>query len=880
MLRKINWHPTQLGSLILVAICSACLPVSDGRLSAADTALAQTYQSDTDEALYHQNFRHNSIAEKQFVSQLLNSMSLEQKVAQMVQAEISEITPEQAGQYGIGSVLNGGGSFPYKNKHASREQWLTLANDYYAKSHTIPLLWGTDAIHGHNNRFGATLFPHNIGLGAANNPALTKQVYAQTAKDVRSTGIKWVFAPTVAVAQDARWGRTYESFSEDPALVSQLGVAAVEGLQGDGLGSLAAQHTVIASAKHFVGDGATINGIDQGNAELSEEELLRIHGSSFQQAIDRGVQTVMASFNSWNGEKVHGHEYLLTTTLKQRMGFNGFVIGDWNGHGQITGCSNDDCAQAINAGVDMLMAPKDWQALIANTLNAVNSGQIKMARIDDANRRILSVKYRAGLFDTEQRLQPTLSEEQLDRLDQQSRLVAREAVQQSLVLLKNNDATLPIPRTSKVLLIGSAADNIAMQSGGWSLTWQGDGNNNSDFPGGTSIKQAFERALDQQGKLEFLSIAKLQAILELRSDEASAIALEDFDTAVFVYGEAPYAEGAGDLRELRLPNNHYAYLGAMKALSERGLSISSVLLTGRPLSANEFINASDAFVVAWLPGTEASGISDVLIADQSGTAKYDFTGRLPFTWPAAAKDTNLRSIDQTGDIQTENEQFPLGYGLSYKRPSQLAQLIEHDANQRQQLVVNGTLPIFVKSVSDPWVLYVGDDENWSVNVKGNSGATANNKTLTVSSTDNLTQEDARKLRWSALKYAQFYFQHQQGVNITELAKNNGALTFKVKVEVPPDDAVDLRMDCHYPCMGQLDFTSFLRKLPRDEWQSVAVDLDCFAKQGAVLSQINTPFLIGTSGKLSLEIADISIQTPEKVDKRYQCAGFTAQTALN
>ena len=832
-------------------------------------------------------FVHASQAEKVFVEELIETLTLEQKIGQMVQAEINAITPEEAARYFIGSVLNGGGSFPDANMHASRAEWVDLANRYYQGSNSdentlnrnIPILWGTDAVHGHNNVYGATIFPHNIGLGAANNPELTTMVFAATARDVRTTGIKWNFSPTVAVAQNPRWGRTYESFSESPAIVSQLAEAAVVGLQGDNA-DVSSNERVIATAKHFIGDGGTLNGVDQGDVVLDESQLLALHGDSFQRAIDAGVQTVMASFNSWKGDKLHGHHYLLSEVLKEDMGFNGFVIGDWNGHAQVPGCSRSSCADSINAGVDMLMAPKDWKALIANTQRDVEQGRIPLSRIDDANRRILSVKYRAGLFQPDYARQVALPQQAIDSLNSKNREIARQAVRESMVLLKNNGSVLPVPSTDRLLVVGDHADSIAALSGGWSLTWQGDGTTNKDFPNGQTVFQAINSALTAGG-----GQATLKTIEELRSlianDQALSQLSRAYDKVIMVYGERPYAEGGGDLAELRLPNRTMAYAEALERLQNANISTISLLISGRPLSVNRYINASDAFVAGWLPGTEANGIADVLIGKQDGSARYDFSGTLPFSWPRYAKHEEFnhnQSQLPPGDHNQENHlpaQFQLGYGLTYTDTIELAALEDLDKQEAAALVVNGMLPIFMKTVYEPWELYVGDEENWSVGITGNRGATENRQTLTVHATDNETQEDARKLSWSAEQYGQFYFQYQPGVDISSLASKNGALAFKVKVDTPPNNSVDLRMDCHYPCMGQLDVGDFLRGLPMNQWQDVAIDLSCFAQQGAQLNQINTPFLIGTSGELSIEIADIMIAANTTADQSIQCPRYTA-----
>ena len=389
------------------------------------------------------------------------TMTLEQKVAQMIQPEIRNISVEDMRKYGFGSYLNGGGAFPDDNKHATPDDWVALAERLYQASvddsvdgSTIPTMWGTDAVHGHNNVVGATLFPHNIGLGAANNPELVEKIAHTTAKEVMATGIDWVFAPTVAVVRDDRWGRTYESYSEDPTIVREYAAAVVKGLQGAADKDFLSDQRVISTVKHFVGDGGTVGGDDQGDNVASEQALFDIHAQGYVGGLTAGAQSVMASFNSWNGEKLHGHKYLLTDVLKERMGFDGFIVGDWNGHGQVKGCSNDSCADAINAGLDIFMVPSDWKVLYDNTLAQVNNGTIAMSRIDDAVRRILRVKVRAGLFEKPSPANRPLSGDRSLIGKQEHREIAQQAVRESLVLLKNKANTLPLDGGKRILVAG------------------------------------------------------------------------------------------------------------------------------------------------------------------------------------------------------------------------------------------------------------------------------------------------------------------------------------------------------------------------------------------------------------------------------------------
>ncbi len=588
------------------------------------------------------------------VDSILSRMTLEQKVGQMVQAEIQSVTPADVRDYHLGSVLNGGGSYPNRSRASSVTDWLALADAFHDASMdtshggaAIPVIWGTDAVHGDNNVAGATLFPHNIGLGAARDPELIQRIGEATAREVAATGIDWTFAPTVAVVRDDRWGRTYEGYSEDPEIVSQYAGRMVTGLQGSAGSSdfLSSSH-VVATAKHFIGDGGTDQGIDQGDNLSSEQQLLDIHAQGYLSALEAGVQTIMASYNSWQGAKVHGSRYLLTDVLKGRLGFDGFVVGDWNGHAQVPGCSNESCPAAINAGVDMIMVPEDWKGFLANTLRQVRSGEIDQARIDDAVRRILRVKMRAGAFDGVPPSSRPLAGDATLVGAADHRNLAREAVRQSLVLLKNRGNLLPLARNLNVLVAGDGADNIGKQSGGWSVTWQGTETTNVDFPGATSIFAGIREAVTAGG-----------GSVTLSADGSFA---ERPDVAVVVYGEDPYAEYEGDLESLNFSAQHGANLELLRRLKEQGIPIVSVLLSGRPLWVNPELNASTAFVAAWLPGTEGGGVADVLFRDSEGKVSFDFTGRLSYSWPS---DPSGPSPNR-GDPDYE-PLFPFGFGLTY-----------------------------------------------------------------------------------------------------------------------------------------------------------------------------------------------------------------------
>ena len=584
------------------------------------------------------------------IDTLLAKMSLEQKVGQMIQAEIKSISPDDAAKYHIGSILNGGGSWPTNKADGPLAAWLSMANLFYGASMdtgdgrmAIPIIWGTDAVHGHNNVVGATIFPHNVGLGAANNPELMRDIGTATAREVAVTGIDWTFAPTVAVAKDIRWGRTYESYSQDPKVVASLAKEMILGLQGHpALGNFLSQQKVVVTAKHFIGDGGTTGGDDQGETTLSEEDLSRIHGQGYVQALGVGAQTVMASFNTWNGEKIHGHKYLLTDVLKGKMGFDGFVVGDWNGHEQIPGCSKTSCAQAINAGVDLIMVPEDWKAFLENTIKQVENEEISIDRIDDAVRRILRVKLKAGLFEDGKPSAHELAGRAKLLGHPDHRAIARQAVRESLVLLKNENI-LPIKAKSKVMVVGSGSDNLAIQSGGWTVTWQGRDletrivNPRDYYKGHTSILEGIQSAVDKAG-----------GTIETNASSAA-------DVAIVVFGEEPYAEFDGDLGSTDFPVTDDKNFKLIQSLKERNIAVVTVFLSGRPRGVDAIIEASDAFVAAWLPGSEGAGVADVLVAGQDNKARYDFKGNLPFDWPRSGATQEMASPVK----------FKYGYGLTY-----------------------------------------------------------------------------------------------------------------------------------------------------------------------------------------------------------------------
>lgn len=591
------------------------------------------------------------------IKAIVAGMSVAQKVGQMTQPDISAATPDDVRRYYLGGILNGADSQPFGARFATFKQWREATRLYHAAALTtdmparIPLIWGTDAVHGHGIVRGASIFPHNIGLGAAHDAELVGEIGAAVGAQVRATGIDWVFAPTLAVLQNYRWGRSYESYSSDPALVREYAASFVGALQGNFTGAANA----VATAKHFIGDGGTDCGVDRGVNLSSQAQMIGTHAQGYVGALGAGVQTVMASYNSWNDRqsghdygKMHGAHTLLTDVLKGRMGFDGFIVSDWNGIGEVTGCSVDDCARAINSGIDMMMVPEQWKSFIANTIKQVNDGEIPLARIDDAVTRILRVKMRAGLFD---RRPDELYGDEATLL---ARPLARRAVRESLVLLKNNGHALPLAANKKILVVGRSADSLRNQAGGWSLDWQGTKNTNADFPAGETILAGIREAAGNANVVY--------------SEDAATVSPADFDVIIAIVGEDPYAEMKGDMVSpalLSLTGQHPEDWAVFDKVAGHGKPVITLLVSGRPLYVNDLINRSDAFVAAWLPGTEGKGIADVLFADAQGHARYDFRGTLPFAWP--------RSPCQDSFAGKARPLFERGYGLRYTHSPRLAQ---------------------------------------------------------------------------------------------------------------------------------------------------------------------------------------------------------------
>lgn len=792
------------------------------------------------------------------VEKLLAAMSVEEKIGQMIQPEIRHTTPQDVKDFHLGSVLNGGGSVPNAKRYCKAADWVAMADGYYHASmdtsddkQAIPIMWGTDAVHGVGNFVGATLFPHNIALGAANNPELIRQIGEITAREIATSGLDWDFSPTIAVVRDDRWGRTYESYSEDPQRVREYAGTMVEGLQGAAASEeFLDQFHVIATAKHFLGDGGTVNGIDRGDNRDDEVTLRDIQAAGYMSALAAGVQTVMASFNSWHGERMHGHQYLLTEVLKTQMGFDGLVVGDWNGHGFISGASVLDCPQAINAGLDIFMvADPDWKTLYHNTLAQVKSGVISMARTNDAVRRILRVKLRAGLFEKgAPSTRPLAGRDDLVGAPEH-RVVARQAVRESLVLLKNKGGLLPLSPHSKVLVTGDGADNISKQTGGWSVTWQGTGNTMDDFPGATTIWMGIEQAV---------SAASGQAMLS-----ADGSFSEKPDVAVVVFGEDPYAEMQGDVQNLLYKPANNSDWELLKKLKAQGIPVVALFITGRPLWVNKELNASDAFAVIWQPGTEGAGIADVIFKTGADTganrAQHDFTGRLTFSWPKRPAQGPLNIGDEDYDPL-----FAYGYGLSYGDVSQIGDDLSEEGMAIQK--TSDVLEIFNRRPMAPWQIEIEGGRNDRVPANGNVTSVS---TVTVSAVDRDVQEDARRVVWNGTGLGLVALATSNRQVLIDYLDQGGALIVDLKIDQAPSEDVILRLGCGPSCNSDLVITEEICALAHRGWQTLAIDLarfpDVGSNFGLVLAPqdffrlVLEPFGLVTLGTLDLTFSQVRIE---------------------
>jgi len=588
-----------------------------------------------------------SVSVDKRVEDLLSRMTREEKLGQMTLVEKNSITPDSVEKFFIGAVLSGGGGYPSDNSAAG---WAEMVNDFQqgalATRLAIPLIYGVDAVHGHNNVFGATIFPHNIGLGATRNLDLVSRIGEITAIELIATGIYWDYAPVLAAPQDIRWGRTYEGYSEDFELVNMLGNAFIEGLQGN----LGEPNSVLATPKHYIGDGRTIwgtsalgaNHIDRGDARVDEETLRAVDLPPYIEAIENGVLSIMVSYSSWNGEPLHSHKYLITEVLKDELGFEGFVVSDWGGIDLIADDYYEAVVAAINAGVDMNMVPQNYPLFIDTLNTAVENGAVPVERIDDAVRRILRAKFAMGLFE-----RPFSDPVLIEAVGSEAhRAVARQAVSESLVLLRNEHQALPITHDTEVIFVaGQAADDIGIQAGGWTIEWAGGIGN---ITTGTTLLEGINTTAPDTTQVHYNPLGLFNRVTD--ENEEALIA----DVGIAVISEFPYVEWEGDNAFLEVSETDVAMVERMRERSEK---LIVILISGRPILITEQLLVADAFVAAWLPGTEGDGVAEVLFGN------VPFVGQLPYTWPRHLGQIPF-DFDDLPTTGCDAPLFPFGYGLT------------------------------------------------------------------------------------------------------------------------------------------------------------------------------------------------------------------------
>ena len=784
------------------------------------------------------------------VQAILARMTVEQKVGQIIQADIASVTPEDVRRYRLGSVLNGGNSGPGGDDLAPAEKWLELADAFYDASMdvavgepAIPIVWGTDAVHGHSNIIGATIFPHNVGLGATRDPELIERIGQVTAVEIRVTGQEWTFAPTVAVPQDYRWGRAYEGYSSDPSLVAAYVGSMIRGLQGPPSTSpILAGPYVAASTKHYLADGGTTDGRDQGDAAISELELRLIHGAPYIPAIENGVATIMTSFSSWNGVKLSAHRGLVTDVLKGRMNFDGMVITDWNAHGQVAGCSNASCPRAVDAGIDMFMAPDSWRMFYDSTLAQVRDGTIAMDRLDDAVARVLRLKERLGLFEMGKPSQRALSGEYHLLGAPDHRAVAREAVRKSMVLLKNT-GVLPLQPGGRILVAGDAANDIARQSGGWTLSWQGTGLENDLFPGATSLWSGIEQAATATGGSAQLS--------------EDGTFTQRPDAAIVIFGETPYAEFQGDIATLQLRPELRGPIATMRRLKEQGIPVVAVMITGRPLYVNEALNTADAFVAAWLPGSEGAGVADMLFAGADGEPAFEFQGLLPTAWPATARHGGATL-------------FPFGYGMRYADGPAAWTPLPEDSGVSDDGGDSGVF--FERGVpASSWSLTVSQADGTNALRVTTVPAEALDGRVRIAATDHGVQEGARSFavdahaRGAAIELSTF-----DPIDLSRETNGDMLLLTTVRRDAPIARTLSMAVSCDSAPCGEAVPVREFGALALGEWQTVGVLLKCFRATGADMTRITAPFRIATDGAAEISIARVALGSLSEADVIADC----------
>lgn len=784
------------------------------------------------------------------VTELLSQMTLEEKIGQMMQPDIKAVSLDDVTRYHLGSVLNGGSAGPHGDLRAPAQDWLAAADNYYNASMAvtpgrpaIPVLWGIDAVHGHGHIIGATLFPHNIGLGAMRDPDLVRRAGEITAQEIRITGQDWTFAPTIAVVRDDRWGRTYEGFSEDPQIVAANAAAVVEGLQGKpGTADFLKNGHVLASIKHFLGDGGTDQGVNEGNTIYSEPAARDLFGPPYQAAIKAGAENVMVSYSGWRGTKMHVQKGLVTDVLVGRMGFDGFVVSDYQAIDRVPGCTVDNCPQAANAGIDMFMTADNWKGLYGNLVNQVSSGQIPMARIDEAVSRILRVKILSGLMTAGRpSARPYAGHYELLGSDDH-RAVARQAVRESLVLLKNDGGLLPLSPRSHVLVAGDGANSMTKQTGGWTITWQGTATTRADFPHAATIYDGIKANVEAAGGTAMLS------------EDGSF--RERPDVAIVVFGEDAYAEGKGDISTLEYQPADKRDLRLLQRLQAQGIPVVAVFLSGRPLYVTPEINASNAFVAAWLLGSEGEGVSDLLFSNGDGSVAYDFRGKLSFSWPRAPDQFALNA-----GVEPYYPLFPLGYGLSYGTPVNIGRLPEGIARNVSPSAAAGRVLFENGEASAGWSIAAGGQ-------RFTTSTTAQGLRVSRSAAAGL------QASWSSRVPVSLTI---SGIpaNLTHEAERNMSLSLALRVDKEPTSTVVLGMGCGPLCGGKLDVTQTLRDAQSRGWTTLSVPLSCLRGAGADLANVTTPFALTSSGSFAVSLASVKVT---RAGDAVSCSAVPAVTA--
>jgi beta-glucosidase len=803
------------------------------------------------------------------VARLLAQMTLEEKIGQMLQPDIKAVTPDDVTRYHLGSVLNGGSVGPYGNLRAPAADWLRAADEYYDASMRdrlrIPLMWGIDAVHGHGHIIGATIFPHNIGLGAMRDPDLVRRIGEIAAREIRITGQDWTFAPTIAVVRDDRWGRSYEGFGEEPGLVTDNAVAMVEGLQGrPGSADFLRGGHVLASIKHFLGDGGTDSGVNAGNMTYSETAVRDLFGAPYVAAIKAGAKNVMVSYSSWRGLRMHGQKGLVSDVLVGRLGFDGFVISDYHGIADVPGCTRSNCPQSVNAGVDMIMTSDDWKTLYANLVFQVRSGVIPMARIDEAVSRILRVKIESGLMSAGRPSARPYAGHFEMLGSSEHRAVARQAVRESMVLLKNDGGLLPLSPRSHVLVAGDGAQNMSKQTGGWTVTWQGTETTRADFPHGTTIYEGIKANVEAAGGSADYSV---DGTFRQRPD-----------VAVVVFGEEAYAEGKGDIATLEYQSATKRDLKLLQRLQAQGIPVVAVFLSGRPLYVTPEINAANAFIAAFWPGSEGEGVSDLLFAKPDGSVAYDFRGRLSFSWP--------RSPDQFANNVGSEPYFPLfpyGYGLTYGAPQNIGPLaLPAPARAVSPAPVVAAAPGAAPgAVSDRGVLLeAGVPLNgWNLYVGGERVLTSASTKATQAGLTAKRTASSVEVSWATRVPVSFQITGTPA-NFARDADRGLGLAVTLKVDQAPVSNVVLGLGCGPLCGGKLDVTDRLRDLAqRGGYATINIPLACLRSAGADLTNVPTGFALTATKALGVSIQSVKVSREGEALSCAQVPPVTAAAAM-